>query len=90
MVVIILPDGRVLIHGGDTFYTNGQFAPGGPIRPPNFWLVRLFNLFIPVTRAIYGHEDTLRRVNIELGDRLTIFSTHDPNQFELLSGISLD
>ena len=90
MVVFQLPDNAVIVHGGDTFYYSGQLAPDGPIRPPFHWVVQLFNLFNPVTRAFFEHENTLRRLKIELGDKLTIFSSHDPNEYERLSGKLLD
>lgn len=90
MVVLHLPDDSYIVHGGDTFYYIGQLAPDGPIRQPFHWVVQLFNLFNPVTRAFFEHEHTLRRLRIELGETLLIFSSHDPNEYERLSGKILD
>lgn len=90
MVVLLLPDDGCIIHGGDTFYYAGQIAPEGPLRPPFHWVVQVFNVFNPVTRAVFAHEQTLRRLRVELGDELTIFSAHDPNEYERLSGKTLD
>jgi len=49
--------------------------------------VKIFN---PVGRAFIEHEHTLRRLKIELGDKLLIFSAHDPNEYERLSGKTLN
>lgn len=86
MVVLHLPDDRYIVHGGDTFYSIGQIAPEGPIRPPFHWVVQLFNVFNPVTRAFFAYEQTLRRLRCEMGDKMTILSAHDPNEYERLSG----
>lgn len=86
MVVLRFPNDSFIIHGGDTFYNAGQIALEGPIRYPFHWVVQLFNLFNPITRAIFAHEQTLRRIRCELGDKLIVFSSHDPNEFERLSG----
>ncbi len=90
MVVMRLPDERIIVHAGDTFYYSGQIAIGGPIRYPYHWIVQFFNLFNPITRALFSHEQTLQLLSSELGEKLTIFSTHDPNEYERLSGKSLD
>jgi len=89
MVVLHLPDDSFIVHAGDTFYSIGQTVPEGPIRHPFHWVIQLFNLFNPVTRALYAHEQTLMRLRCELGDKMVIFSSHDPNEYERLSGKSL-
>ena len=90
MIVLNLPDDSFIIHGGDTFYSIGQIAPEGPIRHPFHWVIQLFNLFNPVTRALYAHEQTLRRLRCELEGKMIIFSSHDPNEYERLSGKTLN
>jgi glyoxylase-like metal-dependent hydrolase (beta-lactamase superfamily II) len=89
MVVLHLPDDNFIVHSGDTFYSIEQIASEGPIRHPFHWAVQLFNIFNPVTMALYTHEQALRRLRCELGDKMIIFSSHDPNEYERLSGINL-
>lgn len=86
LVALGLPGERWIIHAGDSYGYHGQIDPQGPFYPPFQWLFRpLFNTY-SVTRAMFQHDSLLRRLRVELGDKLTIFCAHDPHEFESLSG----
>lgn len=86
MVVLHMPDGRWIIHAGDTYGYHGQIEPDEPFYPPYHRLFRPLLFATQVIRSMFMYDGELRRLRRELGDRLEIFCTHDPHEFERLSG----
>ncbi len=85
-VVLHLPDGRWYIHAGDGYGYHGQVNLEKTISPPYQWLFKPLFYLHRVTRSILKYDDNFRHLRNEIGDALTIFPTHDPYDFEQLSG----
>jgi glyoxylase-like metal-dependent hydrolase (beta-lactamase superfamily II) len=86
MVVLRLPDDRWLIHAGDTYGFHGQVEPDHPFYPRYQRLFRPLFSLLHVTRSFFNHDEKIRHLRKELGERLEIFNAHDPHDYERLSG----
>ena len=90
MVVTHLPDDRFLVHAGDTYAFHGQIDPALPFKPAYFSLFSpVFNA-TRVIRSFFIYDEMLRSLKEELKDRITIFCSHDPFEYSLLSGTPLE
>ncbi len=89
MVVVQHTDHRFTIHAGDTYAYHGQTHPELPTRPA------YFNLFFPLFRlhrvigSFFIYDEILQGLRRKLKDRVTIFCSHDPEEYSRLSGNTL-
>jgi hypothetical protein len=85
-VVVHLPGDRYLIHAGDSYGYHGTIDPDGPFYPRYFKMFKPMFSVYPVTAAMFWHHRKYAQLKRELGDRVEIFSAHDPYDYERLSG----
>ncbi|TES89593.1 MAG: MBL fold metallo-hydrolase [Anaerolineales bacterium] len=85
-VVAHLPDDHWIIHAGDTYGYHGQIHPLKPFYPPFQWLFRPIFLLHRVARSFFKYDKHFQHFQRELGEKIIIFNSHDPHEFERLSG----
>jgi glyoxylase-like metal-dependent hydrolase (beta-lactamase superfamily II) len=85
-VVVHLPNDHWIIHAGDTYGFHGQIHPLKPFYPPLQWLFRPIFLLHRVTRSFFRYDKHFQHFQRELGEKIIIFNSHDPHEFDRLSG----
>jgi len=75
-VAIALPDERWLLHCGGAYYQRKQVNLSIPFRPPPGLVLRILLI------GDILHVSKLRALRERLGERLTIFCSHDPVELE--------
>lgn len=88
-VAVHLPSDQWIIHAGDTCGYHGQIHPEKPFAPPLQWLFRPLFQFHRIARAFFKYDQHFQHFQRELGGKITIFNSHDPHEFERLSGESV-
>lgn len=75
-----------LLHAGDAFYLGSEIDPAQPHTPP---LWRLIEQGAVVGAAYRENRRRLVDLNRDHGNTITIFSSHDPEAFARLSGVTV-
>jgi len=78
-IAIALPGDRWLMHCGDVYAHRNLVDLSKPLQPPPKFLLR-----IPLIAGML-HVPKLRALKEQLGERLTMFCSHDPVEFERLA-----
>jgi len=79
-----LPDGRTLMHCGDSYIYWGQVDVDHPHLPPGGGaFLKVFGRF-GLVGGVYAHSDRLRALKREMGGRLIMFCGHSAHEFEQL------
>lgn len=84
-LLVELPDDKFIMHAGDSYAYHGQIENPPHLPPYAQKFMPLFNLF-KVTRSLYIHSKKIQKLKELLGDNLTVFCSHDPFEYEQLSG----
>jgi glyoxylase-like metal-dependent hydrolase (beta-lactamase superfamily II) len=78
--VAVYAQGKWLFHAGDAYYYRGEMEPDSRFCPLGLMLVQ--RLGAVDNQALFWNQERLRQLRLEHNREVSIFSAHDPIEFE--------
>lgn len=81
--VAVYAQGKWLFHAGDAYYYRGEISPTSPCCPLGLMLVQRLGAID--NQALSWNQERLRHLRLEHTREVSIFSAHNPIEFERFS-----